>query len=143
VELYRGLHAADPGNAQGLTDLAVAESETADVLEARGQRTAALTALVRSTRLLQESLRTNPDNLPAERQLARNRLRASILHARLAGGLRGADRTRHETEARTLFDHGRTALAESLAKGPTSEDEADRSLQMEAERLIARLPGGK
>ncbi len=143
VELYRGLHAADPGNAQGLTDLAVAESETAEVLEARGQWTAALSALDRSTRLLQEFLRTNPGNLPAERQLARNPLHGSVLQARIAGTLRGADRARHESEARSLFERGREALLISLTKGTTSEDEADKSLRTEAERVISRMPAGK
>jgi non-specific serine/threonine protein kinase/serine/threonine-protein kinase len=143
VELYRGLHAADPGNAQGLTDLAVAESETADVLEARGQWTAALSALDRSTRLLQEFLRTNPGNLPAERQLARNPLHASMVHARFAGALRGAGRARHVSEALGLLERGRQALTASLARGATSEDQADRNLQEEAERSISRMRGGK
>lgn len=137
MELYRGLHAADPGNAQGLTDLAVAESETAGVLEARGQWTAALAALDRSTRLLQEFLRANPANLPAERQLARNPLHASMLHGRLAGALRGPDRARHASEARSLFERGRQALMVSLDKGPTTEDEADQSLRTEAERVVS------
>ena len=38
VALYQGLRAADPGNAQGMTDLATAESLLAQVLEARGVR---------------------------------------------------------------------------------------------------------
>jgi non-specific serine/threonine protein kinase/serine/threonine-protein kinase len=143
VELYRGLHAADPGNAQGLTDLAVAESETADVLEARGQWTAALAALDRSTRLLQENLRSNPGNLPAERQLARNPLRASMLHARLAGALRGADRARHAGEARSLFERGSQGLTASLSNSSTSEDETDRTLRTEAEAMISKLTAGK
>ncbi|MEO7987277.1 MAG: serine/threonine-protein kinase [Gemmatimonadales bacterium] len=139
VELYRGLHAADPGNAQGLNDLALAEGGSALVESARGRWDAARTGLERSMALLQEALEKNPGNFIAGRQLARDRLHSSILHARLALSAASSERSRHREEAFALHASGRRALAESLAARATIDDEADDSLARAADAQVARV----
>lgn len=138
VDLYRGLHAADPGNAQGLTDLALAEGRAAEVLSARGRSDAALAGLGRSMGLLRESLQANPGDFLAGRQLARDLLRSSLLHARFALTAIPSQRPRHRNEAAALYASGRRGLAESLAQRTTIDDEADESLARKAEAQVAR-----
>ncbi len=138
VELYRSLHDADPGNAQGVTDLAGADAAAAEVLEARGQRIAALSELGKSTALLREFLETDHGHRPAGRQLARNLLRSSILHAQLARGAVADQGQRHRDAAGALYASGRRALAESLARGATTEDEQDEELARGAAAQVAR-----
>ena len=142
VELYKGLHAADPGNAQGLSDLALAHGASSDVLAAEGRWTAALSELDRSTALLREFLRSNPGNHPAGRHLARNLLRSSILQARLAGAGPSDRRPHFREQSEMLYATGRRALVESLAQGTTVEDEADEALAREAAAQVARVRRG-
>jgi tetratricopeptide (TPR) repeat protein len=138
VALYRSLRSVDPGNAQGLTDLAIAESGLSQVLSARGRWTDALSALDRSSGLLREFLLANPGNARAGRELARNLLRSSVLHARLSSTGPAGQRSRLLDEAGALYASGRRALEQSLADGATVEDEADVGLSREAGVEVAR-----
>lgn len=142
VTLYEGLHSADPGNAQGVTDLALAVGGSSEVRASRGEWTGALAELERSTRLLRDFLRADPGNVPAERQLVRNVLHASILHARLATGRASAQRLRHRELAESLLANGRHALLEALARGKTVEDAGDEALAREADVQVARALSG-
>ncbi len=138
VALYQDLRDADPGNAQGVTDLAIAESGLSRALAARGNSSTALERLDRSTALLREFLETDPSNLRAGRELARNLLHASMLHVRLAADAPAGRRERHLEQARALHVGGRKALALSLARGASVEDPDDELLAREAGDELAR-----
>ena len=138
VGLYRELRENDPGNAQGITDLAIAESGLAQVLSDRGQWSSALAELERSRGLLRESLRANAENLRAGRELARNMLRAGILNARLSTLAVGNRRRSLLAEADSFHATGRKAMAESIRRLATADDESDLKLVGEAEAQISR-----
>ncbi|MBA3521997.1 MAG: hypothetical protein H0T90_05780 [Gemmatimonadales bacterium] len=139
VSLYRALHAADPGNVQSVTDLALAQSELSHVLASQGRLSAALSELDRSTSLLREFLDSNRGNLPAGRQLGRNLLRSSLLHARLAARP-GQQRLQHALQARALYASGRQTLTAALAGGTSHEDDGDDALLREALAAVTRAP---
>lgn len=77
-----------------------------------------------------------PANLPTGRELARNLLRLSLVHARLAAAGRPDQRLRPRDRAKALYAGGRQALAESIAHGRTVEDSADKELAEEARAQV-------
>jgi hypothetical protein len=126
MTLYESLRAADTSNVQSAHDLAVGHISLHKVLAALGDPAAALAQLDRCTALLRELLSTNADNVLARRDLARSRLYAATLHARLAARRRAAEpeRTSHRASAESAFEEGSRLLLGASGRGLLSAEDS-------------------
>ncbi len=126
MTLYESLRAADTSNAQSAHDLAVGHISMHKVLAALGDPDAALGQLDSCTALLRDLLSANADNVLALRDLARSRLYAATLHARLAAGgkLTGPERASHRSSAESAFEEGSRLLLRVSGRGLLSAEDS-------------------
>lgn len=127
LAVYGRLAAADPENVGFRTTLAIGQVWLARVLGARGEPAAALERLEESTAALRRVAQADRENLPARRQIARNHLHASALHAALASspGTGAAAARRHRGEALRLYREGRAILLERAGGPVLSSDDRE------------------
>lgn len=119
LDVYRRLEAMDPEDVEGHLTRAIGERWFARALAARGHAAAGLTALAASTETLERLAAADSGNANLRRQLARNLLHASAMHARRAAspGLPAARAREHRQHAASLHERGRALLLEQQRDG--------------------------
>ncbi|MGH7554922.1 MAG: hypothetical protein ACREMQ_18125 [Longimicrobiales bacterium] len=101
LALYEDLHAADPRNAQAVSDVAVGALSMTGANLAMGDSLAALRTLDRAITVLRPALAAEPNNVPNRLHLARSLGRHSLLARQLGVAAPFADEARSLLEALT------------------------------------------